>query len=192
MDTKRGGHLYQLRMGSGRTAGALVCELVQAAWGVLSKTKRSEGLDPHQWPGLYQLFRNVLQDRLVHYRGCGELEECRMGLASSADRSPYPAEEWAEGTPAFTLEAGRDLGRLSRLMAAMAVRKFRVVPRPERGELVPRTAAVIEDVFKRRSFESGACAGCSARRGFRERRLWPEEAAKGACHDENVKNIGGD
>jgi hypothetical protein len=165
--------LYQVRMGAGETAGDLVVALTHAVWGTLAGGGGSGGPDPHRWAGLHDLVLGVLKGRLVHYPGCGEREECRMGLKSAAEGKPFPAEEWSGGTPVNTLEAGRDLRRLARLVAGLACRRFLPGRPSERRESVSRAAEAVEKVFQGRTYVSGACAECSARHGFRERRLWP-------------------
>jgi hypothetical protein len=175
---RRDGYLYQVRMGRGQTAGDLVHELVHAVWDVLSKAPEEKALDPHRWPNLHGLFQDVFRGRMVHYAGCGEREECRTCLASATDGSPFPAEEWSGGTPVFTLEFGRDLGRLSRLLAALACRRFRPVPPETARGLIDRVAEAVRKIFEGRVYRSAACAACDARKGFREKRLWPKDVLK--------------
>ena len=169
---RRESHLYQIKVGPGREANELVVDLTHAAWAVLAPA--GEPLDSHRWTSLHGLFLKALKGRLVHYAGCGEREECRMSLKAEAGGTPFPAEEWAGSTPVLTLEAGRELGRFVRLLAGMACCRFR--PEMGRRALTDRTAEAMGKVFEGRTFVSDACAACSARKGLREKRLWPEAA----------------
>ncbi len=177
-------HIQHLRAGPGQRPADVVSELAHLAWRTLTETPELKALDPHRWGGIFTSFRGVFKGRLVRYRGCGEREECRTSLKSVAGERPIPSDEWGGLSPVYTLEIGRDLDRLSRLLAGLACRRLRPSPLISgRKAARRRLAGILRDVLGERIYRGDSCAECPVLKGERERRLWPEEEGSWRARD---------
>jgi hypothetical protein len=163
--------IYQIRTGEGRSPDDVVTELVQAAWRALVESSSPKVPDPHRWPDLYEDFQAVFKRRLLFYKGCGTLHECRF---SSALVDARPADLPPAG-PTYILILKGGLLQLVEGLAGLAWRRFRAgFPRsdPRRRELRENFRGVLLRALAPLLYYNESCSTCRIRSTAPERRIW--------------------
>lgn len=161
--------VYHLRAEPGQRPPDVVSDLAHAVLHGLLDMRELRALDPHRWPALYLIFRDVFKNRVVRCRGFGEREEHRKVLKTVLDGPHLPPGKEGKITPVYALESGREQGALAKLLGWLAHRRLRAVLKGDGGAFRSRASEVLSRVLVGRLSPSADCPGCSARRSFREK-----------------------
>lgn len=164
--------IYQVRADAGQHPSDIITELTHAVWKIFMDASELRSVDPHRWPSLYMVFRDVFKTRLVYYEGCGDQPSCHACLRpvwGGAKPVSHPAN------CTYTLEMARNLDQLIRALSVLAYRRFRDLLGPWKNNWFLREEKVqgaLRRELARYLFESDLCLNCHVRRNFPERRVW--------------------
>ncbi|MBL0057562.1 MAG: hypothetical protein IPP35_00155 [Elusimicrobia bacterium] len=167
-------HLYQLRSGLGEDPSEILTRLTHKVWQTIDERAKTS-LDPHLWPEIFRIFREVFKDRLSFNPQCGHFDSCLEVPCVLCGRGPHTH---AVLKKVFLLETRRPLPNFLKAVASALARRLRMKGVPAHPGGRPLSEILGEsmvDSLKENFFVSDLCLVCPARESLGDRRVWARD-----------------